>query len=106
MYNAPDVSSLLHDRQVEQHLAGPLAVTGDLVAFHVDDAQVRRLHKALGDHRRCAENLIGSEAVRDVTVVASGEAFVVDATANVADFFLQFREGLGCHCACRFSCHG
>ena len=51
-----DVLAGLVDRQVQQDFARPLLDAGDLLAFGIDDAQVFRLHEALGDARRRAED--------------------------------------------------
>ena len=35
-----DVGAVLHDRQVQQNFTRPLPLAGNLVALHVDDAEV------------------------------------------------------------------
>ena len=83
------VRPLLHDRQVQHDLAGPLPLAAELLALHVDDAQVVGLHKALADQRRRADDLVLADAVADVAVVGRGEALLVEAVADFANFLLD-----------------
>ena len=83
------IRTVLHDRQMQQHLAGPLPLAGDLVAFHVHRTDVVRLHEALADHGRGAEHFIFAHPNADVAIIRSGKALVVDPATNLADLFLQ-----------------
>lgn len=83
------VRTVLHDGQVQQNLAGPLAFSGELVAIQVDHADVIGRHEPLADVRRGAENFVLADAVRDVPVVGSGEALIVDPATDLADLFLD-----------------
>ena len=92
MHDAVHVGPFLHDREMQQNLARTLALPGDLIAVHVDDAEVGGSQEALRHHRRGAEHLVRPQAIGDVTVVAGRKALVVDPPANVADFVLQRGE--------------
>ena len=89
MHNGVHVRTLLHDCEVQENLAGSLATPGDLVAFHVHDAQVRRFHKTFRYHRGRAEHLVGAQSHRNVAVVTSGETLVVNPATDVADFIFE-----------------
>ena len=80
---------LLHDRQVEHDLAGPLPPAGELVAFHVHDAQVVGLQEALGGHGGRADHFLLIDAIGNVAVVGGGEALLVQAVADFANLLLD-----------------
>ena len=52
----------LHDFEVEQHFAGALLAAGELVALHVDEADVVGLQEAFAVHRGRAEDFVLVEA--------------------------------------------
>ena len=97
----PDVGPGLHDRQVQQDLARPLPLAGDLLAVHVDDAQVVGLHEALRDAGRRAEDAVLAQPIADVAVVGGGEPLGVDPPADLAHLLAQLP--LAHHVAVR--CH-
>ena len=84
-----DVGPGLHDRQVQEDLARPLPLARDLLAVHVDDAEVVRLHVPLRDPGRRAEDPVLAQAVRDVAVVRRGEPLGVDPPADLAHLLAE-----------------
>ena len=98
MDDALDVGPLAQNRQMQQNFAASLTAAGNLLALHVDDAQIFGLHKALGDERWRTEHFLLVQPVADVAVVAGGKALVVNPPADVANFKLELMEvhGFGC----------
>ena len=66
-----------------------LPPAGELVALHVDDAQIVGLHEALGDHRGRADHFLLADAIGDVAVVGGGKALLVKAIADFANLLLD-----------------
>ena len=90
VHGRPDIRAVLHDRQVQQDLAGPLTDSGNLVAVEIDGTDVLGTHEALADHRRRTQHLVLTNADRDVTIIGRGKALVVDPPADLTDLFFQF----------------
>src|SRR5437870_5534819 len=78
------------NRQVEIDLAGALAGAADLLAFEVNRADVVGLESAFGDSGGRAEDAIFAEAIGVIAFVASAEALLPDAAADVAHLLLYF----------------
>ena len=89
---ALDLGPRLHDRQVQQHFAGPLFAAGKLVAIHVDGANIVGLEKAFADHRGRAENFLLADAIGDVAVVGGRKTFGVNPPADFADFLFDLMD--------------
>jgi hypothetical protein len=85
MHDALDVGALPVDFQVQERLARPLLHAGELLARHVDQADVLRPEEALAVHRRCAEDFVLADAHGDIAVVGGREALGIDAAANFAN---------------------
>src|SRR5579884_407789 len=83
------VGPLFVNRQVQQHFTRTLADAGQLLAFDVHLADVFRLEKALGHHRRRAKKFAFVQTHGDVAVIGRCEAFRIDTPANLTDLFLQ-----------------
>ena len=94
MHDALHVRPGLHDLQVQQHFARPLLLAGELLAVHVDQADILRLQKALAVHRRRAQHFVLVEPHGDVAVVRRGKPALVNPVADLADGFLQFFDVL------------
>ena len=84
-----DVRPVSHDFQMQQHFAGAFAGSGNLVAVHIDGADIFRLHETFADHCRRAQNFIIAHSNTDVAVVGSGESLVINPPPDFADFFLE-----------------
>ena len=84
-----DVRPGLHHGEVEQDLARPFPLAGNLLAFHVHHAEVVGLHEAFRHAGRRAEDAVLAETVTDVAVVGRGETLRVDAPANLAHLLPQ-----------------
>jgi hypothetical protein len=78
------------DLQVQERLARPLLDAGELLARHVDQANVLGLEKSLTVHRWRAKDFVRAHADRDVAVVGRREAFGVNPPANFADILFEF----------------
>src|SRR5690606_29427669 len=89
MHNRFNSRSLFVDLQVQQGFAAALLVTRDLLAGHVDDADVLWLKKTFGMHRGRAQYFVVADANRDIPIVGSRKAFVVYATPYLADVLLD-----------------
>jgi hypothetical protein len=101
VHDALHVGPLAQNGQVQQNLTATLSLAGQLLAFHVDNAQIVRLHKAFRNKGRRAEHFLFGESVADIAIIAGGEAFVVNPPANVADFefeLMQIHEFPLMHC--------
>ena len=83
------VRPMFHDGQVQQDLAGPLPLAGDLRPFHIDRTDVVGRHETLADHRGRTKHFVLAHANRDVPIVRRREALVVDATSDLADVFFE-----------------
>ena len=94
MHDALHVWPGFHNFEVQHHFAGSLFLAGDLVAFHVDEANVLRLQKTFAVHRGRAEDFVLVEAHADVAVVRRGETTLIDSVADLADGFLKFLDVL------------
>ena len=86
-----NVGALLEDAHVHLDLGGRIELTVDLIALAVYLNDHIGGHVALGYAGRGAVELIRSNFYRDVSVIGSYEAVVVDPLANVADFFFDFK---------------
>ncbi len=83
------IGTVLHDRQVQQNFAGPLPLSGQLIAVEVDHTDVIGSHEPLADVCRGTEDFVLTDAIGDVPVVGSCEAFVVDPATDFADLFFD-----------------
>jgi len=83
----PEVEVFLGE--VQQNLARPLALAGELLAFVIDEADIVGLEEALAHHRLRTQDLLIVQAERDVSIVGGGEALGVDAPADLAHLFLE-----------------
>jgi hypothetical protein len=88
--NALHVGPLLVDFQVQQGFARPLLAAGELLARHIDEADVVRLEEALAVHRRCAEDFVLADADGDIAIVGGREALVVEPATDLADILFDF----------------
>ena len=88
--NRADVRAGSHDGQVQQDLAGPLALARDLLAVKIDDAQVVGLHEAFGHTRGSTEHAVFGELQADVAVIGRGESLVVDPATDLAHQLAHF----------------
>ncbi len=77
-------------RQVHQDLAGALAPTLDLVAFHIANDQVVGMHHTLANARGGGQNALRVQADGDVAVVRGDPSFFKNQTANLDDVFAVF----------------
>ena len=89
MNHSLHIGTMLHDRQVQQDFAGPLPLAGQLVPVEVDHTDVIRSHEPLADVCRRADDFVLADAIRDVPVIRSCEALVVDTSADLADLFFD-----------------
>jgi hypothetical protein len=85
-----DVRTLLVDLQVKQSFAGSLFDAGDLLAGHVDRANIFDLEESFAVHGRCTKNFVVADSHRDISIVGSGKAFVVEPTSDFADILFDF----------------
>ena len=91
MHDSPNIWPVLHDRQVQQDLAGPLLRSSKLVPIEVDHANVVRSHKAFTDHCWAAKDFVLANTIGDVPIVGGCKAFSVDASSDFDDLVLDFR---------------
>src|SRR5471032_2895871 len=78
------------DGQVQQHFAGVLLRSGQLLAVIVYFSDVFRLQIALGHHRGRAKHFAVVETDGDVAVVGGREALGIQTTADFAHLFFEF----------------
>jgi hypothetical protein len=86
MHDASHVRPLAQNRQMQTDFAGTLPLSGKLIALHIDRAQISRCHESFRNQSRRAQDCITGKAITDVAGVARGESFVVNSTADFADF--------------------
>src|SRR5262249_9271007 len=84
------VRSLFVDRQMQEHLAGPLFCSGKLLPLVIDLADVLALHEALADHRGRAEDFAAVQAERDVAIIGRRKATTVNPPADLTHLFFEF----------------
>ena len=86
--DALNVGPGFHDLEVQQRLARPLPRAGELIAFHVDQANVFRLEKPLAAQIRRAKDFVLADAVGNVAIVGRREPALVEPVANLANLTL------------------
>ena len=94
MYHRLHVRPGLVDRKVEQNLAGPFSLPGDLLALQIDRADVIGLEVSLADAGRRAEHAIGTDAIGMISLIPGAETLQPDAATDVAHLFfdLEFAD--------------
>src|SRR5262249_53692434 len=89
MHASHYVGPLLVNSQVQQHLTGAFFRAGELLAFHVYFADIFRLQKSLGHHRRRAEKFALVETDGNVAVIGGREALGIHAPTNLTHLLFQ-----------------
>ena len=77
---------------MKEDFARSLARSGDLISFHINDAQIFRLHETFTDLRRGAHDSIFVDAVTNITVVRGGKAPIVKSATNIADLVFNLMQ--------------
>ena len=83
--NRTHLGSLLHNRKMKEDLARTFTRARDLIAFHIDDAQILGLHKPFANLSRRAHDAILVDSVANIAVVSGGESAVVQSATNIAN---------------------
>ena len=89
MHHGFDVRSLLVDFQMQQRLAAPLFPARNLLACHIDGADIVGLQKALGMHGRRAQNFVLADADGDIAVVGRSKALGVNTPTNFTNILFD-----------------
>ena len=89
MHDALHVGPLPIDLQVQQRLARPLLDAGELLARHVDQANILGLEKPFAVHRRRAQDFVLAHANGNVAVVGGRETLGVNPPPDFADVLFE-----------------
>ena len=89
VHDALNIGAGFHDLQVQEGFTRTLLGSGELLASHIDEANVLRFEEPFAVHRRSAEHLVLADAIGDVAVVRGGEAALVETIADFADLLLH-----------------
>jgi hypothetical protein len=92
--DGPDIGAHFVDRDMHHDLRGPLLASGDLVALHIANDQVVRVHHALADARGRTQQTVLVKPNRDIPVVGGHPAFLIHQPSNFDDIQAQFALGL------------
>jgi hypothetical protein len=89
VHNAFDLWALLVDFQVQKGFARSLFDPSNLLAGHIDRADILDLEKAFAVHRWGTQDLIVADANGDVPIVGCCESLVVQSSSDFTNVLLD-----------------